>query len=221
MEIAVKAANHSEPAVLPYGPVAADQCWILKLHGCIALDERVVLTRSDYLDIPARHSALFGLVQAMLLTRHMLFVGYSLSDEDVHQIIHEVRLARCQETGPTYGTILTLFDDPLFAELWGKDLKVVAVDQQPTEVNDFAVAMAARRLEILLDLIAYLSADLDAFLLDPAYDSMLSPAERKTAEALKKIEEALREIKEESSPAAGRIHRAFQELGHNSPGTRP
>jgi predicted SprT family Zn-dependent metalloprotease len=35
-----------------------------------------------------------GRVQGMLLMRHMMFVGYSLKDEDFHELMHEVRAAR-------------------------------------------------------------------------------------------------------------------------------
>src|SRR5207302_7615765 len=44
--------------------------------------EDIVLTRSDYLAMPRQYGALIGLVQGMLMMRHMMFVGYSLQDED-------------------------------------------------------------------------------------------------------------------------------------------
>eukprot|EP01125_Pyxidicula_operculata_P005537 TRINITY_DN1956_c0_g2_i2.p2 TRINITY_DN1956_c0_g2~~TRINITY_DN1956_c0_g2_i2.p2 ORF type:complete len:307 (-),score=129.12 TRINITY_DN1956_c0_g2_i2:31-951(-) len=38
-----------------------------------------------------RRSALSGIVQSLLITRHMLFVGFSLKDDNFHRIIDEVR----------------------------------------------------------------------------------------------------------------------------------
>jgi len=170
----------------------------LKLHGCIARDESIVLTRSDYLDIPSRHGALFGLVQAMLMTRHMFFVGYSLSDEDFHQLIHEVRLARGENTTPEVpssqvdrrlGTTLSLFDDPLFADLWRDDVRVVPIAEKPVgEPTEADFAQAARWAQIFLDLVALESADLDAYLLDGTYAELLDDNERKLAKALRDID---------------------------------
>jgi hypothetical protein len=105
METATAAVDHSPPAVLPYEAVASTQRWVLKLHGGI----------DDDSGAPSRHGALFGLVQAMLLTRHMLFVGYSLEAEDFHQVVHDVRQARSPHGVEPRGTVLTLFRDDLFA----------------------------------------------------------------------------------------------------------
>ena len=52
-----------------------------------------MLSRDDYLRFEAEGVALAGIVQAMLLTRHMLFVGYSLSDDNFHRLVHQVRAA--------------------------------------------------------------------------------------------------------------------------------
>lgn len=126
-EAAVEATDE-RLAVLPYQAVHPRERWLLKLHGSIDNDDDIVLTRADYLGTPARRGALFGLVQAMLLTRHMLFVGYSLSDEDFHAVVNDVRAARAGVAdAPPIGTVLTLFDDPMFEELWSADLEVAAV----------------------------------------------------------------------------------------------
>ena len=203
-------------AVLPYQPVRRGERWLLKLHGSIDRDDSIVLTRSDYLGVPARHGALFGLVQAMLLTRHMLFVGYSLSDEDFHQLVHGVRLALAgAEHAAQFGTVLALFDDPLFADLWSEDLEVVAVADEPDgEPSPAEVACAARRLQILLDLIAFEAADLDAFLLDPTYAGLLSAPEARLARSL----QALADDPEvtgaaDDLPAGARVRRLLRELG--------
>jgi len=188
--------SESELAVLPYEPVERDRShrWLLKLHGTLAQPEDMVFTRDDYLGLPSRSGALFGLVQAMLLTRHMLFVGYSLSDESFHKVLHEVRAARrgtrrnvVQETNQDQlGTALVLHAEPLFHKLFEQDLNIVPV-AEPDEDFD----TAARRFEIFLDHLAYQAADVSPFLLDPTYSSMLDPAEQKEAELLLEVQEHL------------------------------
>ena len=62
------------------------------------------MTRSDYLRYDDRRAALKGIVQALLITRHMLFIAFSMTDDNFHRIIEEVRKAvggdgRCMHCG--------------------------------------------------------------------------------------------------------------------------
>lgn len=187
-EQAVRATGDSI-AVLPMDPDPNADRWVLKLHGDLNHASSMVLTREDYLRLPRSNGALFGLVQAMLMTRHMLFIGYSLSDEDFHQLVDEVRAARA--AGPdqhrTFGTVLTLFDDPLFDTLWSDDLTVLAMAPPPLSPGwptAEEVDVAARRLQIFLDLLGLLAADRQAFLLDPSYQSLLDGGEPALRDAL-------------------------------------
>lgn len=177
-------------AVLPYEPVVKQDRWLLKLHGSVTHPGDLVLTRDDYLGLPSRAGALFGVVQAMLLTRHMLFVGYSLTDDSFHKVMHEVRQARVGVDGKV-GTALVLFDDPLLEELWGDDLEIVAMAPRPAggEPTGTEVAEAALRLDLFLDRVALLSADVSSFLLDPTYESMLDGEERELSLALRRVAE--------------------------------
>jgi NAD-dependent SIR2 family protein deacetylase len=179
-----KAFGHARrQAVLPREAVGPDGRWILKLHGSLDELDSVVLTREEYLGLPERSQALFGIVQAMLITKHMLFVGYSLSDDSFHRIIHQVRRARGQQAGgQKIGTVLTLFDDPLLRELWGDDLDVVGVARRPTVTlgdaeEEALVREASRSLDIVLDRVALEAADVTAFLLDQSYEDMLDTSE--------------------------------------------
>lgn len=157
-------------AVLPQHPRGAGNRWLLKLHGTLAQPEQTVITRADYLQMPRRFGALMGLVQGMLLTRHMLFVGYSLRDEDFHELVHEVQLAReGLDAAGEYGTVLTLFDDPLEQELWADDLRVVPMLAESKDTTAADVMVAARQLEIFLDLVAFLSTTSAPFFLDDSY----------------------------------------------------
>ncbi len=51
--------------------------WLLKLHGCINHPEDIVLQRADYIRYELRRQALAGVVQSLLITKEMLFVGFS------------------------------------------------------------------------------------------------------------------------------------------------
>lgn len=171
-------------AVLPENPRTTDGRWLLKLHGSVDDPENMVLTRSDYLDMPRRYGALMGLVQGLLMLRKMVFVGYSLSDEDFHELVDEVRAARRGATEITKGTVLSLFEDTLHQQLWAADLEVVPMIVGPFDAADPAeVALAARELDLFLDLVGYLSTTSASFFLDPDYDD-LSAGEKRLRKAL-------------------------------------
>lgn len=171
------AADAGAPvSVLPYEP--AEDRWLLKLHGCIHPERRhdIVLTRSDYLTLGAHRATLTGLVQAMLVTRHMLFVGFGLSDDHLHAVVHDVRRA----LGPTrqgkLGTALVLEHDALLEELWHDDLDFIAMQGSTPD--------AARKLELFLDHVLLLATTSDRHLFDPAFAGLLTPDEARLRDLL-------------------------------------
>lgn len=175
--------------VLPYEAVTdPEERWVLKMHGSIGSGgEDIILTRKDYLGAPSRQAALFGLVQAMLLTRHLLFVGYSLSDDDFHRLVHEVNHAResVEGTKPQLGTTLVLQQDWLQQRLWSGTLQIVPFDSPgvPAEPSG-----AARSLQIFLDLVGFLAADLSQFLLDKGFEGLLDDQERRLRDGLRSLQ---------------------------------
>ena len=188
-------------AVLPYEVAKPHTAWLLKLHGSVHDPASMVVTRDDYLGLPERAGALYGILQAMLLTEHLLFVGYSLTDEPFHRVMHEVRRAlpdaRLDElttSGELAGTVLLLEEDELVGRLWNDTLRLTPVgppiggddaDVQG-DLDAFARDLAARgrALEIFLDLLAYESADVAHFILDADYRNLLDPAEQALADHL-------------------------------------
>ena len=172
-------------AVLPFDEAAPGRPWLLKLHGDAAHPESVVLTR------------------------HVLFVGTSMQDDDLIRIAHQVRSA-VQAPGASprqrSGTVLALRDDPARARLWERDVQTVAIapaDTPPAE--------AARLLEVLLDCIGCLSTPPTGYLLDPAYRGMLSEEERTLAAALEHVEGAVPEGA--SSSAVEEVAALLRRLG--------
>jgi hypothetical protein len=178
-EKAWKAAG-KRPRVLPAESTAESRCWLLKLHGSVDDPERIVLSRDDYLRFEGEGVALAGIVQAMLLTRHMLFVGYSLSDDNVHRLMHQVRSAVGERPkrpgGDRFATALTPVPGELVHEVWEDDVSFVSTAHDGTH--------DPRRLAILLDLVSALAVAPAAHLLDRSYLAMFSEKERDLREHL-------------------------------------
>ncbi|WP_104524590.1 SIR2 family protein [Blastococcus atacamensis] len=199
-----------EVRVLPYDEAEPGAPWLLKLHGDAAHPESVVLTREEYLQFGNTGAALAGVLHSLLLTRHVLFVGTSMLDDDLIRIAHQVRIAlQTQGSGTARrtGTVLALREDPARALLWERDVETVAMG-----AADTSPAEAARRLEVLLDLIGCLSTPPTGYLLDPAYRGMLSEEEQALAEALRGVAEVLPEGTVTS--AAREVAGLLRRLGH-------
>lgn len=189
-ELARRGAG-SPVAVLPYRAALGPEGWLLKLHGCITRPDDIVLTRDDYLRYESRRAALAGIVQALLITRHMLFVGFSLTDDNFHRIVYEVRTAIGAEHRQRLGTALLLKEDPTQAELWSQDLSLTAMAPLDTDTST-----SSRRLEIFLDRLLYETSDNSAHLLNPDFAGVLTPAERALSDVLRPVLEAGDEVRE-------------------------
>lgn len=177
-ELAWRGAGR-DPRLLPWESVADAECWLLKLHGSVERPPSIVLSRDDYLRFEGEGVALAGIVQAMLLTRHMLFVGYSLSDDNFHRLVHQVRTAigdREQRPGGCFATALTPRTPGLGDTLWKGDVEFVSTATDQGE--------DARRLAILLDLVGALAAAPAAHVLDDTYVNLFSPVEIKLRDRL-------------------------------------
>ncbi len=161
-------------AVLPWEPARSQTRWLLKMHGCARRGD-IVLTRHHYHRYEQARAALAGIVQALLITRHMLFLGFSLTDPNFHRIIDDVRQAVRRENVPAhvFGTAIVLRDEPLMNELWRGDINFVPVGAATGNPGE-----ASRKVELLLDRLAFVATDDTAHLMDPAYDGILDPHER-------------------------------------------
>lgn len=200
-------------AVLPAEPTAEHSRWLLKLHGSIDDPEEIVVTRQDVLRYAGRRAALAGIVQSLLITQRMLFVGFSMSDENFHRIADDVRrsLGETRASGQAFGTSLLLHRDALLAELWEGDVGIVAMADNgaPTEA-------AARRLEIFLDCLLTHASDNSAHVLDPDFAGLLSDDERHLKEALGRLRD---EAGGRSSQLWRPIHELLARYGSDDPGS--
>lgn len=207
-------------ARIPGRPVARGERFILKMHGCVTKPSSIVLTREDYLRFHENRSALAGIVQALLLTRHMLFVGFGFTDDNFHRIAHAVRSAlRGDDPAATpepFGTNLVL-GGTLLQELWQDDLDWLSMAPHAT-----TVAEQARLVDIFLDRLSSSSANVTSHLGDDRYAGVLSEGEKQLRAHLEKL---LLELtpEEKATLAFQEVKELLLKLGlaDGSPGSRP
>jgi hypothetical protein len=168
-------------AVLPYAPATDERRWILKMHGCVRHPDDIVLTRESYLRYTERNAALAGIVQAMLITRHMLFLGFSLRDENFHRIVDAVRRAlRADDGGATQllGSAVMLRSEEFLEDLWRDEIDWIKVPD-------------GRFVDIFLDRLGFEASSL-AYLLDRRFEALLDAPSRALREILRPVAEARR-----------------------------
>lgn len=102
---------------------------LLKLHGCVDHTDAIILSRKDYMRYPDNNQALRGRLQGMFLTSDILFAGFSMTDNNVHKIIDDVRKVSYVNDQPVegrkLGTILTMTYNTMFNRLWDQDFEIV------------------------------------------------------------------------------------------------
>ena len=179
-------ASGADLSILPGDDVTYGKRWLLKLHGDIGGD--LVFTRSDYMGAMSSHSALRGIVQAMLMTRHMLFVGYALRDDDFHQLVHEVRFARGDNRN-NFGTALVLESSGLTESLWKEITFVATAKSDRPSADDYPrqrswTYEAARQLWIFLDLVGMLASSEIMYVTDQSFGELKGHQEARLSELI-------------------------------------
>ena len=185
-----------ELVVLPYEALTARGRWLLKLHGSVPVRNTdpsvdLVLTRDDYFRHARERAVLGGILQALLLTRTLLFVGFSLADDDFHQIAFDVRSVMPQSR--EFGSVCLVANQPYLEELWRNELDFIDFAERGDAPNQVSAA-ACRRLEIFLDYVAAMATTPVAHLFNPALDGVLTDEERS-------IRALLGRVVAESTPA--------------------
>lgn len=176
METALKAPAGDNYRVLTRQIAAGGSRWLLKINGDIDQPGSIVLTASHLARHPDERRALEGVVQTLLLTSHLLFVGFSLTDENflaMADAVSKVR-ARAQQAEPSEpGTALALTDR-------GRDRARYA-DLRMLSMGAHSSTEGARVLEMFLDRMVWTAAAQSAlageYLLDGRYSSGLSDAD--------------------------------------------
>ena len=122
------AAEVGEPlGLLPFQHVGYNERWILKMHGCMKHKDSIVLTRQDYIRHNSSRAALTGIVQALLLTCKMVFLGFSLADDNFHRVIDSIRKSRGSRVGyrETFGVQICLMSSKLQRRLCEEYLDII------------------------------------------------------------------------------------------------
>jgi hypothetical protein len=205
------------PPVLPYETGPDLDRWLLKLHGCVSHPKDIVFTRADFIRYAEERGALTGVVQTLLITRHLLIVGFSLDDPNFHEIIDAVRRVlerRTQEDGknPLLGTALMTERKPLVARL-SSELEWVSTGQEATFNTK-----AGRLQQIFLD---YMSSRVRnpsrlVHLLNDRYEGVLTGDERALAETLRNLGQSLSQS-DRSAPAWDVVKEWLASLGYPFP----
>lgn len=195
-------------AVIPDEPSAQRSRWLLKLHGSVTHPETIVLTREDYLGFNATRSALSALVKANLITHHLLFVGFGLSDDHFHEIVHDVRRAFPELSAENHdvATALTLSRDPLDEYAWKDKLTLLPMSE------DAPIAEAARTLEIFLDMLLAHAVDSHSYLLASGYKEVLTAEETSIRAKLLELGSSL-SAEERASSGGRRVLAMLEDLG--------
>ena len=140
--------------------------WVLN-HGDISRPETIVISESDYYLLESEHRSLLALVESLLMTSHLMFVGFSMGDRDFIEAarrVHEVRALADQESDQPLATVLALHPESVLSPA---EFETVAMTRQSSDEE------AARQLEIFLDRMAWATARQgarsNAYLLDENY----------------------------------------------------
>jgi SIR2-like domain len=168
-------------AVMPWEKPVPGRPWLLKLHGDAGRPESVVLTRGQFIGYDGRWRPVGSVFQALLMTRQLLVVGASLSDDNVLRLAHEVRaLRRRHDIDDPLGTVLALGTPPLRARLWEGELDWVGFSGGSGEQQ-------ARHLEIFLDAVAMYASRASPYLLHPYYADLLDDVEADLAHRAREL----------------------------------
>jgi hypothetical protein len=198
--------------VLPDEPVLDAGRWLLKLHGTVTDPTTIVLTREDYLGYGRGRDALSALAKAMLMTRHLLFVGFGFADDHFHELMHDVRqVFPSRERGPKLGTALMVSDDPLRQRLWQDDVELVALEPGANPEEQ------ARKLEIFLDMLLAFAGRGSEYFLRASYEPLLTEDEQTLrGRLLDFIEKST--TAERQAPAWKALEGALESLGYDRRG---
>ncbi|GMA33189.1 SIR2 family protein [Litorihabitans aurantiacus] len=165
-----------EIAVLPWERADPEGPWVMKMHGDVDHPSSIVLTRNAFVHYDARWKPVGAVIQALMMTKHVMVVGASLTDDNLIRFAHEVAALRTQlatdggahTDGADIGSVITLQPDRAFERLWSSQLDVVVAGSAPG-IAIGGRAASARALALFLDAVAMYAARDASHLLDARY----------------------------------------------------
>ncbi|MDK9899766.1 SIR2 family protein, partial [Klebsiella pneumoniae] len=89
---------------------------IYKIHGCINNQDSILINTDDYEQIEAKHKYIAAKLLTIFVEHTIFFIGYSLGDEDIRNILNDIQLSLTNEQ-------LKEIEDRLFYVVWDEDEK--------------------------------------------------------------------------------------------------
>ncbi|KUI25596.1 hypothetical protein AU196_22575 [Mycobacterium sp. IS-1742] len=211
METALKAPAGERFRVLTRQLAAGGSRWLLKINGDVGQPGSIVLTETDLERHPDERKALEGVVQTLLLTSHLLFVGFSLTDTNflaMAKAVSKVRARAHDRESSKPGTALALTAKGLERAQY-KDLEMLSMGAESS-------AKGARILEIFLDRLVWAASTQselsNEYLLDSRYASGLSEQDRALRDLLVNLVESA-SPQAKSSSGWKRVEECLRSLG--------
>ncbi|MVA74492.1 hypothetical protein GC722_00350 [Auraticoccus sp. F435] len=172
-------------AVLPTSYPGPDQRWLLKMHGSVDEPASIVLTRADFAGYDGASRPAGAVLQAVLLTTHLLVVGTSMTDDNVLRLVHEVvqYRKRSKKKGgqdAPLGTVLDVSGSTLRRRLYEGMFRWCALPGA-------SVFERALNLEVFLDCVAMYASDNLTWLLDVRFADLLDEETSALAEDLRSL----------------------------------
>lgn len=181
-EAAIDHSGEDVASVLPTQLPAPGRRWVLKMHGDVGTPASIVLTRDQFVAFTTGSGPAGAVLQSLLLTKHVLIVGTSMTDDNLLRLIHEVAAFRrhhLPDGAPLdkFGTILDVGGDAARERLHRPHFDWLTMPGGSLETR-------SRELEIFLDAVAMYAAGDHSWLLDPEFDDLHGAAELEVARRL-------------------------------------
>lgn len=190
-ETAIAAGGGQVATVLPKQAVKGAERWVLKMHGDVDLPSSIVLSREQFVSYDAQSRPSSAMLQSLFITRHVLVVGASLTDDNVIRLAYEVNEYRSKSGHRgAYGTVVDVRDRPLMKELWKGQFIWLTMPNARGEADD---GQRIRAMEIFLDAVGAFAASDSSWLLDKRFNGLLPRHSRDIAHAARALYGALRE----------------------------
>lgn len=185
-EKAMRAAGRTVHSVMPWASALGTRRWVLKWHGDAEHEDSIVLTRRHMVRYDAGNRPSAAMLQSLFLTKHLLVIGASLTDDNVIRLAHEVQAYRDEhqsDTDSAFGTVLdaSAGGDRIRGQLWRGQLEWL-------HLSDADAGSPTRSLELMLDRIALHASQDSSWLLDERFAGLLpSAADREIARQAREL----------------------------------
>ena len=208
------AARGSRIAILPQERPDGNQPWLLKLHGDLRHPKSIVLTRRQFVRFSSISGPSGAILQSILLTKHLLVIGASMSDDNLLRLIYEVSEFRAlngggPKTEDTFGTVLDVSANEARRQLNKRHFRWHTMPG-----ND--VNPRARELEIFLDAVGLHAARNESWLVDPRFSALHDAAGRKVAQEVRQLCKSASSIQAQE-PAWKSVVEQLRALGADRP----